>query len=55
VDIRDLLGTGGGGGTVDAYTKAETDSALLLKQNTLNWITGNSNGKNMIRTGDGLF
>jgi hypothetical protein len=31
------------------------DSSLLLKQDTLNWITGNSNGKNMISTGDGLF
>jgi hypothetical protein len=56
VDIRDLFGTGGGGGgTVDAYTKAEVDSSLLLKQNTLNWLTGNSNGKNTISTGEGLL
>jgi hypothetical protein len=54
VNIRDLIGTGGGG-TIDAYTKVEMDNALLLKQNTLNWLTGNSNGKNTISTGDGLF
>jgi hypothetical protein len=58
VNILDLLTEGGGGGgttTIDAYTKAETDTALLLKQNTFNWSKGDSSAKNTISTGDGIL
>ena len=33
VDLLDLIGAAGG--TVDAYTKTQTDSKLALKQDTL--------------------
>lgn len=38
--IQDALSAGGSGGTVDAYTKAETDNLLNAKQNTLTAGTG---------------
>jgi hypothetical protein len=51
VDIKDLIAAAGE--AIDAYTKAEVDSSLLLKQDSINWITGNSDGKNTISTGEG--
>jgi hypothetical protein len=51
VNILDLIAVAG----VDAYTKAETDAALLLKQDTLNWLTGDSTAKNTISTGEGFL
>jgi hypothetical protein len=53
VNIKDLILAAGS--TIDAYTKAETDAALLLKQNNINWITGDSNGINTISTGEGAL
>ena len=38
--IQDALSAGGSGGTVDAYTKTETDALLNAKQNTLTAGTG---------------
>ena len=38
--IQDALSAGGSGGSVDAYTKAETDNLLNAKQNTLTAGTG---------------
>ena len=43
------------GESIDAYTKTQTDNKLALKQNTLNWIYGDSSGKNTISTGQGLL
>ena len=39
-EIEALKNAGGSGGTVDAYTKAETDNLLNAKQNTLTAGTG---------------
>jgi hypothetical protein len=41
--------------TDTGYTKAQVDDSLLLKQNTLNWILGNSSGSNTISTGEGVL
>jgi hypothetical protein len=54
VNIKDLIPTSNST-PIDAYTKAQVDEALLLRQNTLNWLTGDSNGKNTISTGNGLL
>jgi len=51
VNIKDLIAEAG----VDAYTKAETDAALLLKKNTINWITGDSSSINTNSTGEGVL
>ena len=41
--------------TGDTYTKAHVDGTLPLKQHILNWISGDSNCKNSISTGQGLL
>ena len=52
-NILDLIGTATG--SVDAYTKTQTDNKLALKQDTVNWLSGDSSNKNTISTGQGLF
>ena len=51
-NILDLIGTSIGASEV--YTRTQTDAKLALKQNTLNWLHGDSDGKNTISTGQGL-
>ena len=43
-NLLDLIGSTAA--SVDAYTKAQTDNKLALKQDTVNWLTGDSSGKN---------
>ena len=52
-NLLDLIGAAGE--SIDAYTKTQTDDKLALKQNTLNWLTGDSTSKNTISTGEGLL